>query len=227
MNTDFTSIAFLALLVLVPVGMITGIVIAIVKKIKNRGGLKTVVERLGWDTGGNSPAAISEIAAILEPTLFATRPGGRHEIKQAASGPVNGSTCWVAEYHYQSVGNMQQRRTGGTYSLLVVNRKTTGPELMFQHRQKGALAAVAEKMAGDRLIPASGEGWSWALVSSNEHLARLPKIAGIGSVLEQATSPGDSIFLFPEIIVWTRRGEISGRWAEQVPEMISVLGRFQ
>ncbi|MBU8913206.1 MAG: hypothetical protein KOO61_04230 [Spirochaetales bacterium] len=227
MNADITSIVFLVILVLVPVGMVTGIVILIVKKIRNRGGLSIVAKRLGWDEDGDTQAAIGTLGALLEPTLFATRPSGSHKINQAAAGTVNGSMCGVAEYHYQGPDNMQQRRIGHTYSLLIVGRKTAGPELMLQHRQKGALAAVAEKMAGGQLTPASVEGWSWALVSSNEHLASLPSVANAGRVLEQATAPGDSIFLFPEIIVWTRQGEITRSWAEGVPEMISVLSRFQ
>jgi hypothetical protein len=226
MDTDITSIVFLAFLVLIPLGMITGIIILIVKKAGGRSGLKSIAERLGWEYRGSSPDAVSEVDAMLEPTLFAIREG-RHEISTIASGSSNGERCWITEYHYRSLNPYREHRRSGIYSVLIIERKSDGPDLMIQHRMKGPLAAVAEKLVAGALGPASAPDWSWALTSSDEELNSLPRAAGTGQLLQENTLPGDMIAFFPKIVVWTRSRGITRQWADEVPGMISLLSRFQ
>jgi hypothetical protein len=225
MSEHLETWIFFAILVLVPLGMLTGIILFIVTRIRGRSGLKALAEQLGLEFFGNSQDGVNRIKAILEPTLFATRRG-RHSIRSTAAGEVDGAGLWLAEYHYKSLA-VGSARAGGSYALLVMERASEGPEFMLQHRQQGALAAIAEGLAGDQIVPAWGDEWSWALVTSNEALAKLPHPVGAGLVLRDATIPGDFFFFFPQLIIWARRGDLSRKWTEKVPEIMSILSRFR
>jgi len=224
MSATLDTVLFFVVMILVPFGIITGIVLAVVNRSRGKSALKALSDQLGLEYSGSSPDAIESLNRILVPTLFATRKG-RHLVRSTANGIVEGSSIWVAEYHYTSPGYRSQR-AGGAYALLVLERESEGPELMVIYRQTGSLAAVAETLAEDQLVEARDDEWSWALTTSNEALAALSSPAGAGRDLGSAGAPGDFFFFFPRHIMWARSGELSRRWTEKVPDMLSILRRF-
>ena len=223
MNADLGSIVFLAFFILVPLGMVAGIIYLIVRKARGRSAAGSVARDLGWE---ETDSAASGLRTLLEPTLFAMR-SGRHDLRSVSSGEVGGMRCWIAEYHYRAPGAQRETRRGGVYSLLVMELDSGPKDLMVQHRQSGALASLAEKAAGARVMPATLAGWEWAIVSSNDDLRALAGGVAFGEALKNATIPGDTLFFLDHLTVWSRSDSITSKWAGLVPEMIELLQRYR
>ena len=230
MNEQITSIVFLAFLVLVPVGMVAGIIIAIVRRSRQRGGWKSVAQSRGWRWLGSSNSATGQLRAILEPTLFALRKG-RHLISDVVLGTDSGTEFWLARYRYNSGTAYGRRRQAGIYGLTVFPRTTDGPEFWLQHRLSespgfigGAIASKLESLA--EKIPASGmvaspdPNWSWSLVSSAENLAKMGFPAGAADSLKSETQPGDFVFFLRGYVMVARTGDPESSWAEEAPALM-------
>ena len=226
MNEKIASILFLAFLALIPLAMIAGIVILIVRKVKRRVGFAAVAAKHGWRYLGNDAASIAGLYGILQPALFAMRDG-EHTLKNVVQGTHGGIEFWVAHYHYVSKSSQAESRMGGRYSLIGFPRRVQGPDLWLQHRSEGILAAAAESVLGDRMVVPEDPAWSWALVSSAADLPRMSFKTDAAGSLQRATSPGDALFYLGNLVVFSVQGERDAAWAVAAPDTIEAIGRLQ
>ena len=225
MSEKMKSILFLGFVALILVGFLVSITILIVRRAGRGQVYKRVAAKYGWSNKENAQESVEAVRRILEPTLFAMRKG-KHEISQVISGQTGGTDFNLVRYHYRELSPHEETQRGNTYVLLVFPRRVSGPELWFTHRQKGVLAAVAERVAGSRLKTVDDPAWSWALVSSSESFSGMDLDSTDGHSLEELTEPGDSVFIFADTIVYSSQGELRSSWAETVSAKIGALVRI-
>jgi hypothetical protein len=216
---------FISMFVLVPVGMIFGIVRLIVKKIGNRRGWKAMADTAGWTWHGNDRDVAATLRTLLERTLYKVRDG-RHSISTIMSKARGPATGYICVYHYRSRSVHHETRMGGEYTLVIVPRPVQGPRFWLQHRARGVMAAVAEELAGNRLSAPADPAWSWLLVSSVEQFEELGPPAGYAEKLRGALSPGDALFLFEEVMILSTRGVRDLAWLKDTEKRITVIEEF-
>jgi hypothetical protein len=172
MSEKVTSILFLAIVALVLVGFAVSITILLVKRLGRGGAFRSAAAKYGWTYSGNSQRAISDVEAILTPTIYELQPG-KHEVNYVTTGRSGGVDFRLLRYHHQTETALAGRGRGGTYTLLIlgpgalrgdksgaprivdmriVEMRSGDPiEFWFTHRLKGKLAAFAEGFAGARV----------------------------------------------------------------------------
>jgi hypothetical protein len=251
MSEKVTSILFLAIVAVVLVGFAVSITILLVKRIGRSGAFRLAAAKYGWKYSGNSQRAISDVEAILTPTIYQIQPG-KHEINYVTTGRSGGVDFRLVRYHHQTETALAGRGRGGTYTLLILgpgalrgdksgDPRNSAPrivdmrivemrggdpiEFWFTHRLKGKLAAFAEGSAGARVAVPDDPAWEWSLFSSLEAFDKLDLHGAAGHALEELTEPGDAVFVHRDSIILGRQGELTGSMAEAVPRIIATLMR--
>ena len=225
MSERVTSILFLAIVGLSFVGMVVGIIIAIIRRVGRSGAYKAAAARYGWTYSGNSPEAVAAVERILKPTIY-TLQEGKHAVSNVISGVSAATHFQLVRYHYVSKSAHAETRRSSVNILLIFPRDAAGPEFWFMHRLKGALAAVAEWVVSSTLSVPTDPAWSWSLVSSLEAFADIGFRGGEGRTLEELTAPGDAIFFYADTIIYSSQGELVTSLAEAVAERITTLQKL-
>jgi hypothetical protein len=222
MKESLTSIIFLAIIILVPIGMVFGIVRMIIKSIKNKSGLTSLAKQNGWQFLGSDTQSVNTVSQILEKTLYTVRDG-RHSLANIVQGRYSNGNFYLLYYHYQSRSVHHETRLGGDYTLLIWKRQQKGPSFWMQRRQKGVLAKMAEEMISGQLSIPQDPNWSWLLVSSTTQFTQMNLSDSTSSILQSCLTQGDALFLFEEYIILSSQGKQNKSWAARSVERIEAI----
>lgn len=221
MSEGFVTIVFLVLLVLVPVGIVVGIVLAVARRVAGTRGLASLARARGWVALGRDEQATEPLRRLLEPTLFAMQGEATHRLSGVVRGRLGEEELYLARYSYGTSSPSGRMGRGGTYGLAVLTRPAPGPVLWLHWPQAGPLGRVVEGLGGVHLTRAAGEHWSWALVSDPAAAARMD--AAAAGRARAALHPGGFLFLFEGLYVTLSPGEPTAAWAGAAAERLGAL----
>ncbi len=214
MTEKAMAIIFLSLFIIVPLGVLGALVYALIRKIRTQMGFRNLAKEDGrsYFSRTRSKSDLEYALSLVEPTLFAMRKGS-HRILQGVRGNIRNSEFLAFEYHYRSPGTSSGTRRAGHYTVFAVKLTSGLPDLFIMHRKKGLLSTAAEKLAVSSLGVPENRHWEWALVSRD---VDIPSLGLKGKSVKELIRPGESLFVFHDLIAMAKPGPANPRRAEEM-----------
>lgn len=221
------SLIFLAFLVLLPLAMVVLLVVLLVKRRDVARTWRTSGAQIGFALLEHDSPARARFADRLGETLFTLHPRSDHSITHALAGEVDGHEAWVA--YAQTVN---KAAVGQRHAVTRVTTCVAAPgldEILLVARPTNTrLGASLLEHAGG-LERADSDRWSWALTNDPAILDDLDPGATTMDALRSLLQPGDSLVVFPELLVHLRQLDNSihsgaiGSYIEETPERARAL----
>ncbi len=183
------------------IAIIVTLVIMGVKSILNKKGYSGICEKNGWTFGTEEVSA--ELELMLTSSLFTVKssPRGKHTLKDVIRGTFNGVDFYFANYTY-TVKRIQGHGIHDEYSIFVTIRKTPGPSGWFVKAPKAVMNLMVSVTGGELKVPDMPE-WKWVMTPDQSVLNDLVKGQESIPELESLLGNQDTLFFFPDIVVWS------------------------
>ena len=218
MSEGSQSIVFLAIFILVPVGLVALVVLNVVRRIRQKRGLAAVAESRGWAHGGSGSEVERRLHAVLDSTLFAMQSGSTHTLDDVVEASESGLALNLARYSMVGQSNIAELGRGGVYRLVVLRARPSVPPFWLHAPFGVAIGSLMARLSGGHLGRVDDGNWSWALVSSAAAARDASLTSQAVAALREAVQPGGFLFIFPDCVILMERVEPDAAWAADAPE---------
>ena len=221
------SLIFIAFFVLLPLAMVVLLVTLLIKQREVTRTWKESGAQIGFAFLEPDSPARARFADRLGGTLFTLHPRSDHTITHALEGEVDGHETWVA-YAQTVQGAAANQRHAVTRMTTCVSASGLDEILLVARPTNTRLGASLLEHTGG-LERAGSERWSWALTNEPATLDDLDPGATTMDALRSLLEPGDSLVVFPELLVHLRQLDNSihagsiGSYIEETPARARAL----
>ncbi|MFW6259974.1 MAG: hypothetical protein ACOC6J_00170 [Spirochaetota bacterium] len=221
------SLIFLAFLVLLPLAMVVLLVVLLVKRRDVARTWRESGARIGFAFLEPDSPGRARFADRIGETLFTLHPRSDHDITHALEGEVDGHGAWVA--YAQTVNKAAANQRHAVTRMTTCVAASGLDEILLVARPTNArLGASLLEHAGGLVRPDS-ERWSWAITNDPAILDDLDPATTTMDALRSLLQPGDSLVVFPELLVHLRQLDNSlhtgaiGSYIEETPARARAL----
>jgi hypothetical protein len=184
-------------------------------------------ERIGFAFLEPDTPARARFADRIGETLFTLHPRSDHHIAHALEGEVDGHEAWVA--YAQTVNRAATNQRHAVTRMATCVAVSGLDEILLVARPTNARLGASLLEHADGLVRPDSERWSWALTNDAAALDDIDPGAPTMDELRSLLEPGDSLVVFPELLVHLRQLDNSihtgaiGSYIEETPARARAL----